>query len=1172
VGELHAAARARRSTSAAATAVPATSRIADLFRVPERYLRSMHLERDFDDVAFLCDYVVTPAMVSGFSRILDGLRPRSGHRAWRITGDYGTGKSSFALALAHLLHDPEALPLAEVRRAIDTELKECDLDLQAIRLVPVLVTGAREPLVPSVARAVGQALDRLRSRGRLSKTLELLRSRAAALADAGDGTQLLELLDGVRSYVACRGSSGVLLVLDELGKFLEYASLHQEREDVYVLQRLAEAAARSGDRPLVVVGFLHQGFHAYAEPLPSTARLEWEKVADRYEEITFDQPLAHVAALVSGALNIDLHRMPQDVVAAAPVVRLATSSTGWYGTSAGYPKPLDLYPIHPTVLPVLVRFFGRFGQHERSLFSFLLSSERFGLQAFADRPPTPNNWYRLPDFYDYVRAVFGHRLAGASYSSQWLRMAGTVDRAAAGDMQVLELQVLKAVALLNVLDAEHLIATDVVLAAALLDRSSPHAVLRAVASLKHRGLLFDRGAAGGYCLWPSTSVNLESAFELALRTLGPVNWAAAQLTPYLDENPVVARRHYIETGTLRHFELRHAEPSAFAEIIARPTDADGLVVVALCQSPQQRQQALDKALHPAIASRDEVLLAVPPPLRGVAGELQDARCWQWVADNIPELAHDTYAATEVSRQVAVARRTLARKLAALFGLQVTNRDVEWWRGGQRLELPRRGGFSAALSEICDELYYQAPRISNELLNRRSLSSAAAAARQRLIERIFSAADQPYLGIPPDKSPPEKSMYLSVMSVGNVHRNDEGRFVLAVPPEGDDPLRLRPALTRVVALLEELDGHRVPVPRIFGVMQDRPYGVRAGLAPLLLAIVAAAHAHEIAVYDNGTFLPRFGAADFLRLIKQPALFELQLCRITGVRTKVFAQLLRIFAGDRPASRRPELLDVVRPLSVFAAGLPEYTRRTSDVSDPSRSVREVLLAAREPSNMLFRDLPQACGMESFLPDCGVNPDRAQLFVAKLRVAMDELRGAYPRLLESIRQRVTACLTDGVVSPDRAELARRAAHLALVARESRLAAFARSLADTALSDDAWAERIGSFAIAKPPAYWTAADDMRAGDEIDLLGGAFCRLEATAFGNGSGVPDLTAVRIAVTAADGNEAARVVRFGANDERAVDILVERLEAALGDTERSELRLAAIARLLTSSIPPEPVIG
>ena len=50
-------------------------RIIDLFRVPESYLRSVHLERDFDDITSLRHYVVTPPIVAVFSRIVEGLRP-----------------------------------------------------------------------------------------------------------------------------------------------------------------------------------------------------------------------------------------------------------------------------------------------------------------------------------------------------------------------------------------------------------------------------------------------------------------------------------------------------------------------------------------------------------------------------------------------------------------------------------------------------------------------------------------------------------------------------------------------------------------------------------------------------------------------------------------------------------------------------------------------------------------------------------------------------------------------------------------------------------------------------------------------------------------------------------------------------------------------------------------
>ena len=92
--------------------------IRDLFHVPERFLRSVQLERDFHDPHALAGYIVTPAMAAAFRRIADALRPTSGRRAWRITGDYGVGKSSFALVLAHLLANPAAPRVATIAAEI----------------------------------------------------------------------------------------------------------------------------------------------------------------------------------------------------------------------------------------------------------------------------------------------------------------------------------------------------------------------------------------------------------------------------------------------------------------------------------------------------------------------------------------------------------------------------------------------------------------------------------------------------------------------------------------------------------------------------------------------------------------------------------------------------------------------------------------------------------------------------------------------------------------------------------------------------------------------------------------------------------------------------------------------------------------------------------------------
>ena len=76
--------------------------ISELFNIKRRFLRLTHLERDFGDSTCLDGYVVTPHVRESICRINAGLGKRSSLRSWRITGDYGSGKSSFAILLAQL--------------------------------------------------------------------------------------------------------------------------------------------------------------------------------------------------------------------------------------------------------------------------------------------------------------------------------------------------------------------------------------------------------------------------------------------------------------------------------------------------------------------------------------------------------------------------------------------------------------------------------------------------------------------------------------------------------------------------------------------------------------------------------------------------------------------------------------------------------------------------------------------------------------------------------------------------------------------------------------------------------------------------------------------------------------------------------------------------------------
>jgi len=209
----------------------------------------------------------------------------------------------------------------------------------------------------------------------------------------------------------------------------------------------------------------------------------------------------------------------------------------------------------------------------------------------------------------------------------------------------------------------------------------------------------------------------------------------------------------------------------------------------------------------------------------------------------------------------------------------------------------------------------------------------------------------------------------------------------------------------------------------------------------------------------------------------------------------------------------------------------------------AVREALMAAREPATLLFQDLPKACGLEPFDADGGGEYADAEKFVIHLNSAINDLQGAYSQLLERIILRVAEA--SGIESGtfDRAALASRAARVSLAAREPRLRAFALRLRDPGLSDDAWAEALASFVVARPPSRWMPGDEARFGEEIGALAELFAKVEAAAFNGIDDRPAVHAIRLNLTRGDGQDLVRVlqdVKLSSKDQPLLDALAASL--------------------------------
>jgi len=967
------------------------SNLASHVRIKQTAIRSIRLETDLQYKGIANAYVLTSQALAQLGRILAGNNDKHPTRAWTLTGPYGSGKSYFGLYLMNLLgkDQPDHQAAMRILNEADPILarEEVERRLAGTRgFFPIPVTGYRAPLQECLSTSLVRAVQQLDTEGSLSS-----RSGVKAPQQPKTSRDFLKLLEQLAKSAAKRGYCGTLLVFDELGKPLEYAAAHPDESDIYLLQELAEFANRSGDMPFIFIGIFHQAFERYAVFLDSVTQKEWAKVQGRFEDIPFQEPPAQQLYLLANAIqHVDGTLAQFDNLLREQAERAVSS--GWQPPMMPKDDFIHLsaqtYPLHPTTLVALPWVFRRLAQNERSIFAYLASHEPKGFQEFLSEHATPD-FIGLADLFDYVASNFQGRLYA---SSRGRVLAETLDRLnTTTTLSAVETTLLKTIGLLNWLgDTSQVQATEDALFAAM--QATPYSdatVRKALANLKKRSIIIYRSFNRTYSIWQGSDVDIEERLQQAHQNLTGQFSPAEMLRRYMPPRPLIARRHSYQTGTLRYFDVRYTDTLSDPEKIAEASDgASGLVILTLPLNRTDEQQLQTWAQDVAWSDRPDVVIGVAQPIPRVNELARELLALHWVYEHTPELRDDSVARQEWRTRVATIETLLQRQLDEAFGQrQLTDtKSCRWYHRSQDVSRKLGRNVTAFLSLVCDELYSHTPRLWNELLNRRDLTSQAAAARRNLIEAMLTRADQETLGI--EGYPPERSMYESILNAGGLHRTDgSGSWTFSSPPE-DDPLGLRPVWQQIGEFIFSSSLEIRPLEELYAVLAAPPYGLTEGVLPVLLCAFLIVHQGEVTLYREGTLLPEPTIADWEVLLRRPDLFALAGCRLIGPRRAILERFSASLGVE------VAVMDVVRELLRRMKMLPEHTWRTRELSEPALQVRQAVERARSPELLLFADLPAAVGLPPFGDEVS-NPADVEVFFERLNEALEELSLATPRL---------------------------------------------------------------------------------------------------------------------------------------------------------------------------------
>ena len=1145
--------------------------LSDIFRVKGRFQRSVHLERDFYTENALDGYILTVTAREMLSRVASTLENETTSKAWSLTGPYGSGKSAFALFAAKLLGDPDT-PTTEQALGI---LKRGDALLYErftstngkgqfpSGFCPVLISGERAPLSIALLRGLEQGLKNFGisfSTSFQRKIRKLLNTEANGTPPASDITALFESATHV---IKKNGGRGLLLVIDELGKFLEYAAQHPTEGDVFVLQTLAEFATRSKQTPLLLLTILHQAFEQYANKLAKLQQEEWAKVQGRFEDIAFVEPTEQVLRLIGSA--IETTPEGQNGNFSLPTELEITPSQL---TKDEFSELIrNCLPLHPIVALIIDPIFRRFAQNERSLFAFLSSNEPYGLQDFLSNQRYNNDavpMFSIANLYDYLNINMGHRLYASHNGKRWAEIESALDRLP--DLSAMPTKLIKAIGVLSVVGEAipNLKASEQLLRYALDDNTEgfTHKFETALAILKKRSIAIYRRYNKTYALWEGSDIDIEARLLEAEKHIDPKNALATDLSSYLPTRPLVARRHLFETGTLRHFAVRYTNLENFDADLEKPLDdADGLVLYALPLNEHEATQLNEKIIKSDLGCRQEILIAIPDSIGTLQDTVTQLASLRWVAENTPELAGDAVARGELSTQQLQAEKEAFNKLTTIFG-KGSKGTCTWYYKGKQVNIDSQRARNAYLSEICDAVYNETPILRNELINRQKISGTITTARKKLIQAILENSDQENLSI--TGYPPEMSIYRSLLWDTGIHREIEGTWGFH-PPKSDDKNRINHTWDAIETFLDKCEGRRQPVEKLYEHLIAPPLGVRNGPLPILLCAVMHCYKTEIALYENGSFIPDWSMPVFERLLKAPQRFELKRFRMEGIRADVFTRLLQMLKQSK-VTEKPDLLTVVTPLIRFIVQLPKYTLATQELSDTAKNLRQVVRNAREPDELLFRQLPEAIGFPAFSTEAATDVKAASNFFNTLQDVLSELEQAYDHLLNWVEQLLVEAFTLPSTTEDlRAQLAGRAEPLLVVTVETDLKGFLIHVCSGGHDFRSWLEAIATYLAKKPPSAWIDTDKAQFEINLSQLARKFRHFEAVSYEKLEHTESSTGepIRVGITRPNEPEQEQVVILPSTVEEQATEMERAIEKVFDeiDTDRNpEFRLAVLGRI------------
>ncbi|WP_152632546.1 hypothetical protein [Aliarcobacter butzleri] len=908
-----------------------------------KFSRSTNIIHDVEN----CDgYILTTSAIN----VLKVLFKLNYNNSISLIGPFGCGKSTLILYINALLSENE------FREKCIKKLK--DMDVELYKSYSLFINKKKFLRIKIVGEHISfksQLKNVLQNHKDLKLCYKYLQN---------DDFSLNHLLDLLNKDLEKSIYTDILFSIDEFGKFIEYGLEDYNSNDIFELQTLSEFVNKKENFKLIVS--LHKSFNEYTLDSNNISYSDWDKIQGRFENIVLKDDYYEMLNIFKEIINL---KESNDLNNSINLIKKICSDHS-FNKNVDIKVLGDLFekiiPIHPYSVLIIAEIFSKYFQNQRSIYSFLFSSEPGAFQDFINSKLKKQELYSLSNLYDYISfllRVYSILLPDTEvwyFSEERLR-----DNRIGNQIQK---DIIKTVSLIHTFKLSNtVIPNKKNLISALLDKYEENIIEENINALEEKNFLIFQEQTHSYSLLADSNIDINKELKNMASKNIIFNYES-EINKLIKHKEVIAKRYFSEYGTKRVFEKIF--------ISENDKEFNNKYKIFLVDINKFNLQDL------SLRNKKSVFLSLKNSQK-LNSLIEKVEALKIIKNDNKE---------KISIQTAdILDNMILDCATAVDGIltEAYSNSKLYYRG-KEYEFSSKI-LQNLISNISIFSYPHTPKINNYTLNHTiSNKGNNTTFLKALFNQLLNDSNKENLGI--ENFPVEKALYLSVIKPSGIHRKEENTYGLFIP----NAMNFENIWNNISKSLIK----RISISNVISELENEPFGLDKTKALFIISLFIIVNKESINIFRDNTYVFDLSIDMLMNIWKATDKFELQLIKLSKNEQNLFKAYVQLTTDLTDSNfTKEKVSSIISTLHSKFNYLPEYSHKTMKLSKEAISLRTELVSMREPTKAFFESFPKALGFEKITT---IDNDE---FIQKFRKAFNEIALSYKEELVELEKYIAS-----------------------------------------------------------------------------------------------------------------------------------------------------------------------